>query len=180
MPTTSKNTASNTPMETDMQTELTPEIIFATLQYRESRIEQMHDALCDCRPNAYSGAGSYMTGGVIHVYAEFKTEIRSDRRPNWGTRHDGEDFDALCDQVLADIAAYKADMFGTDIERLALSIIRIKHSEGVVTDRALRMDGFTQECITEIHERASALANEMSDGKPFEVEFTGASNEEAA
>ena len=71
-------------------------------------------------------------------------------------------------------------MFGTDVERLALAIIKIKHQSGEVTDRALRMEGFTQECITEIHERAALLANEMSDGKPFEVVFAGASNEEAA
>ena len=163
-----------------MNTELAPETILAVLKHQRDRVDEIAKAMRDCRPGAYSSAFSHPDGDVIYVRASFETRYRSDKRPDWSTRHEGTDFDALCDQVLADIKAYKEDMFGSDIERLALAIIRIKHADGVVTDRALRMDGFTQECITAIHERAAQLANEMSDGKPFEVEFTGACNEEAA
>ena len=163
-----------------MAIDISPETILAVLKHQRDRVDEIAAALRDCRPGAYSSAFSHPDGGVIYVRASFETKYRSDGRKDWYTRHEGTDFDALCDQVLADIKAYKEDMFGSDVERLALAIIRIKHTDGVVTDRALRMDGFTQECITAIHERAAQLANEMSDGKPFEVEFTGASNEEVA
>jgi hypothetical protein len=164
-----------------MSDKLTPETILAVLEHEETRRREIEAAMGDCRPNAYSSVFSILTHtGDIRVGAEFETRFRDDGRPDWVSRHEGTDFDALCDQVLADIAAYKEDMFGSDIERLALAIIRIKHTDGVVTDRALRMENFTQECITAIHERAAQLANEMSDGKPFEVEFTGACNEESA
>lgn len=163
-----------------MSIDITPETILAVLQHQRDRLQQIAEALKDCRPGAYSSAFSMPDGDGIYVRASFETRYRSDRRPDWSTKHEGTDFDALCDQVLADIKAHKEDMFGSDVERMALAIIRIKHTDGVVTDRALRMDGFTQICITAIHERAAQLANEMSDGKPFEVEFTGALNEEAA
>lgn len=164
-----------------MQTELTPEIILAVLAHRASREDEIEAALKSVRPNAYCATNSFLAHtGELCVYAKFEPSIRSDGRPRWESEHIGTDFDALCDQVLADIAAYKADMFGTDVERLALAIIKIKHQSGEVTDRALRMEGFAQEVITAIHERAALLANEMSDGKPFEVVFAGASNEEAA
>lgn len=164
-----------------MQTELTPEIILAAFTHKNARCEEIERALEDVRPKCLKTASAFLCGdGNFRVYAEFNPQYMSDGRPKWGAVREGSDFDALCDQVLADIAAYKADMFGTDVERLALAIIKIKHQSGEVTDRALRMEGFTQECITQIHERAALLANEMSDGKPFEVVFAGASNGEAA
>jgi len=163
-----------------MDTTITPETILAVLAHRNARESEIEAAMRDCRPRAYpfSFTGTY-NGEMIHVKA-YWNDSDPDKRGAWKTQHEGTDFDALCDQALADIAAYKADMFGTDVERLALAIIKLKHTQGEVTDRALRMEGFTQECITAIHERAALLANEMSDGKPFEVVFAGASNEEAA
>ena len=164
-----------------MAIDISPETILAVLEHKRMREKEIEAAMRDCRPNAYVSVFSVLNhDGDIYIRSDFETKFRADGRPDWGSRHKGPDFDALCDQVLADIKAYKEDMFGSDVERLALAIIRIKHTDGVVTDRALRMDGFTQECITAIHERAAQLANEMSDGKPFEVEFTGASNEEVA
>lgn len=162
---------------------LTPETILAAMFHAEQRVGAIMAALTDCRPGVYSSAYHYVLlskPGQVTVQAKFEPSIRSDERPAWKSERTGEDFDAVCDQVLADIAACKADMFGSEIELLALAIIKIKHRDGTVTDRALRMEHFTQECITQIHERAALLANEMSDGKPFSVEFVGVHNEEAA
>lgn len=156
---------------------LTPEIILAAFAHKQARTTEMERALEAVRPKSAATAGAFIGRDLwFTVYAEFNPQFRSDGRPKWKTEHRGEDFDALCDQVLADIAAYKADMFGTDVERMALAIIQIKHRDGAVTDRALRMEDFSQEAIEQIHERAALLANEMSDGKPFEVEFVGAGN----
>jgi len=164
-----------------MQHELTPETIFAVLEHKHKRQQEIQEALDRCRPRAYASVyGGRLDSTQLYIMAEFRPDIRDDRRPKWSVTHKGTDYGALCDMVLADIEAYASDMFGTEVERMALAIIRIKHAEGIVTDRALRMDRFTQEEIAAIHERASLLANEMSDGKPFEVEFVGASNEEAA
>lgn len=115
-------------------------------------------------------------GSVFCVWVKFENSIRSDGGPDWAFEVKGQDFDALVDEALDALRAYQADMFGSEVERMALAIIQIKHSDGVVTDRALRMADFTQEAISAIHERAAALANEMSDGKPFEVTFVGAGN----
>lgn len=164
-----------------MQTELTPEIILAVFEHHNARVSEIQAAMKNCRPNCYSSAHAYLQPeGVFRAFASFDPSIRSDGRARWNVDVEGSDYDETVNRLLEQIAAYKADMFGTDVERLALAIIKIKHQSGEVTDRALRMEGFTQECITEIHERAALLANEMSDGKPFEVVFAGASNEEAA
>ena len=162
-----------------MDQELTAETILAVFRHRAKRISEIEVALSECRPGAYSYASSMLPHGVdeVLVYAKFETNIRNDRRPNWETERQGSDFDAICDQILSDIAAYKEDMFGSDIERMALAIIQIKHASGSVSDRALRMADFSQEAIEAVHERASLLANEMSDGKPFEVTFDSAHNE---
>jgi hypothetical protein len=159
---------------------LTPEIIFAAAAHIAHRRSEIENALSAARPKCSTSTGVYVCGSKFRAYAEFTPQYKSDGRPAWKTGGESADFDALCDQVLADIEAYKADMFGTDVERMALAIIQIKHRDGTVTDRALRMADFTQEAIEQIHERAALLANEMSDGKPFEVEFVGAHNEEAA
>lgn len=163
-----------------MSTEVKPaaETILAVFAHETARMHQIEAALKDCRPKAYSSAFTWFNADKVRleVSAKFSTTVAADGRPNWMTERCGDDFDALCDQVLADIAAYKADMFGTEVERMALAIIQIKHREGAVTDRALRLAHFTQEVIEAVHERAVQLANEMSDGKPFEVEFVGAGN----
>jgi hypothetical protein len=162
-------------MQTEIQ--LTPENILAVFNHEAARIRQIELALKDVRPKCSVTAMSFLLrAGTLRVIAKFEPQYCDDGRPKWKAEHEGGDFDALCDQVLADIAAYKADMYGTDVERMALAIIQIKHRDGTVTDRALRMANFTQEAITQIHERAALLANEMSDGKPFEVEFVGAGN----
>jgi hypothetical protein len=156
---------------------LTPELIRAAFVHKNARVNEIETAMDATRPNCSATASVFMgAGGEFTAYAEFQPQIRGDGRPKWGTQRKGADLDNICDQVLADIAAYKADMFGTDLERMALAIIQIKHRDGTVTDRALRMANFTQEAIEQIHERAALLANEMSDGKPFEVEFVGAGN----
>lgn len=154
---------------------LTPEIIFAVFQHRDARTSEIEAAMRDCRPRGHPFVFISTQNGALYVSA-YWNNADLDGLGSWRTRHQGTDLDALCDQVLADVAAYAADMFGTEVERMALAIIQIKHRDGAVTDRALRMANFSQQAIEQIHERAALLANEMSDGKPFEVEFVGAGN----
>lgn len=157
---------------------LAPEIIRAVFEHEEARELEIENALNACRPKCYGNSGVYLQriGGTFRAYASFDVHIRSDGRPKWSTEAENENFDGAVDEILRQIAAYAADMFGTEVERMALAIIQIKHRDGTVTDRALRMAHFSQEAIEQVHERAAMLANEMSDGKPFEVEFVGASN----
>lgn len=160
-----------------MQTDtLTPELILAVFEYTERRVQEVEAAMNACRPRCYVSASVYLSGKELRGYAKFEPHIRGDDRPRWGADTESTDFDAVVDELLRQIAEYKADMYGTDVERMALAIIQIKHRDGMVTDRALRMADFTQEAVEQIHERAALLANEMSDGKPFEVEFVGAGN----
>lgn len=149
------------------------EFIARYMDQRKGEIEALAHSM---RPGCYSSAHYMILGNEFCVWVKFETSIRNDRSPDWGFEVKGQDFDALVDETLDALRAYQADMFGADVERMALAIIQIKHSDGVVTDRALRMADFTQEAIEAIHERAAALANEMSDGKPFEVTFVGAGN----
>jgi len=157
---------------------MTPELIRAVFEYQEKREQEIKDAASACRPKCYVSAGIYLSAaeGSFVGYAQFEPSIRNDGRPKWRANAEEQDFDAVVDELLRQIAAYAVDMFGTDVERMALAIIQIKHRDGTVTDRALRMADFSQEAIEQIHERAALLANEMSDGKPFEVEFVGAGN----
>ncbi len=157
--------------------DLTSETIRAVFEHHNARVAEIDAAMKACRPNCYSFSWAHLAAdGLFRAKAAFDPKILSDGMKPWYTMPENADFDAVCDQVLADIAAYRADMFGSDVERMALAIIQIKHRDGAVTDRALRLSDFSQAAIEQIHERATLLANEMSDGKPFEVKFVGAGN----
>ena len=60
--------------------------------------------------------------------------------------------------------------------KMALAIIELTDAEGSVTDRALRLAGFSQAQIDLHAETAAALANEMAGKGPFTVVLEGAGN----
>lgn len=80
-------------------------------------------------------------------------------------------------------AAWEAHLAAHDVtvrRKMALAIIDLVDGEGSVTDRSLRLAGFTQAQIDAQHEAASELANEMASKGPFSVVLTGAGNHEEA
>ena len=172
-------------MATATDIELTPETILAVARHMKARRNELERTAQAARPDVYCSAYVFANDndkGIFDLMVEFKPSIgfRRDGLDDWTLRLCGDDFDALVDEGKAKLAEYAADLCSQYVEPMALAIIKIKHASGTVTDRDLRLADFPQRAIEAVHERAAALANEMSDGKPFSVEFVGASNHEVA
>lgn len=90
-----------------------------------------------------------------------------------------ETFDSFADGLTAAEAAFDAHLAAHDLtvrRKMALAIIDLVDAEGSVTDRSLRLAGFTQPQIDAQHEAASELAHEMASKGPFTVILEGAGN----
>lgn len=138
------------------------------------------DALKETITKHFGGfcyASLSLVGGdkPFSIYASGKTYNRP-TTPEFSFSDKFSSFEEALDAAEVAFAAHIEKHDEAARRKMALAIIELTDAEGAVTDRALRLAGFTQTQIDAHHETAAALANEMAGKGPFTVILEGAGN----
>lgn len=123
----------------------------------------------------YASLSFKMGSEPFNVYASGKT-YGDKAIPEFTFEHSFASFEEGLDAAEHAFALHIEKHDEAARRKMALAIIELTDAEGAVTDRALRLAGFSQTQIDAHAETAAALANEMAGKGPFTVVLEGAGN----